>query len=272
MKSRIYTIALMVILIVGLSLLLYPSVSNYINELHSSRAINDYLEQIKTIDTEQYQQIWSDAKTYNVSLIGDKDRLQPSDEEYAHYESLLNVTGTGMMGYIEIPSIGVSAPLYHGVEETVLQVAIGHIAGTSLPTGGQGTHCVVSGHRGLPSARLFTDLDRVMVGDLVIFNVLNEVMTYEVDQILIVEPHEVGSLQIDPTRDECTLVTCTPYGINTHRLLIRGHRVANQAESEEIRVTADAIQIEPMVIAPLLAVPILVIMLVILFSKRRKET
>ena len=175
------------------------------------------------------------------------------------------------MGYIEIPSIDCSLAIYHEVDEAVLQIAVGHIEGTSVPVGGEGTHCVLSGHRGLPSAKLFTNLDRLAEGDVFMIRVLDETLTYEVDQILIVEPHELDSLEIVEGEDLCTLVTCTPYGINTHRLLVRGHRVENQEIAQNVRVTADAIQIEPVLVAPIVAIPLLVILLIWVMVKYRKQ-
>lgn len=274
MKNRISTILLLVVFLTGLSLLLYPTVSDYWNSLHQSRAIATYAEQVAELDDESYQQTWADAKAYNATLAGKKTRLVPTEEDTAYYESLLDVTGNGIMGYIEIPSIGVSLPIYHGVEDTVLQIAIGHIEGTSLPVGGIGTHCVVSGHRGLPSAKLFTDLDKLAEGDVFLLRVLDEVLTYEVDQIHIVEPHEVDLLNISETEDLCTLITCTPYGVNSHRLLVRGHRIENIKSASSIRVTADAMQIEPVLVAPLVAAPILLVMLIALLmstGRKRKE-
>ncbi len=274
MKNRISTILLLVVFLTGLSLLLYPTVSDYWNSLHQSRAIATYAEQVAELDDESYQQTWADAKAYNAALADKKTRLVPTEEDTAYYESLLDVTGNGIMGYIEIPSIGVSLPIYHGVEDTVLQIAIGHIEGTSLPVGGIGTHCVVSGHRGLPSAKLFTDLDKLAEGDVFLLRVLDEVLTYEVDQIHIVEPHEVDLLNISETEDLCTLITCTPYGVNSHRLLVRGHRIENIKSASSIRVTADAMQIEPVLVAPLVAAPILLVMLIALLmstGRKRKE-
>ena len=197
-----------------------------------------------------------------------------TDEERAQYESLLNVSGNGIIGYIEIPSINCSLPIYHGTDEAILQIAVGHIEGTSLPVGGSGTHCVLSGHRGLPSARLFTDLDKMVIGDTFLMRVLDETLTYEVDQIRIVLPYELDDLEIEEGKDYCTLVTCTPYGINSHRLLVRGHRIENQEEAQAIRITADAMQIEPLLVAPIVAIPMLLILLVILLlpKKSKKET
>lgn len=271
-KGRLSTIILILIFLVGLSLLLYPSVSDYWNSFHQSRAIAEYAEQVTDLDNDIYEQLWTDARNYNRTLQGRAERYEMTDEEREEYESLLNVSGNGIIGYIEIPLIGCSLPIYHGTDEAVLQIAVGHIEGTSLPVGGEGTHCVLSGHRGLPSARLFTDLDKLGVGDTFMLRILDETLTYEVDQILIVEPHEVDALDIEEGKDYCTLVTCTPYGINTHRLLVRGHRVENQEEVEAIRVTADAMQIEPVVVAPLVAVPMLLILLIILLTTTRKGT
>ena len=272
MKKRDFsTVILILVFLVGLSLLLYPSVSDYWNSFHQSRAIATYAEQVANIDNDIYAQLWEDARAYNQTLVGKQNRFQISEEERETYESLLNVGGNGIIGYIEIAKIGCSLPIYHGTDEGVLQIAVGHIEGTSLPTGGESTHCVVSGHRGLPSAKLFTDLDKLIPGDTFVLRVLDETLTYEVDQILIVEPYELAALEIEEGRDYCTLVTCTPYGINTHRLLVRGHRVANAEEAVQIRVTADAIQIEPVLVAPLVAVPMLLILLVVLLASTRKR-
>lgn len=183
------------------------------------------------------------------------------------------MSGLGVMGYIEIPSIDCALPIYHGTEESVLQIAVGHLEWSSLPVGGESTHCVLSGHRGLPSAKLFTNLDKLQTGDIFMLRVLDNVLTYEVDQILIVKPQETGALRIEKGKDYCTLVTCTPYGINTHRLLVRGHRIDNIEEAKTVRVTADAIQIEPLLVAPVVAIPILLLLLILLLlpKKPRKK-
>lgn len=274
MKKHLSTILLLLVFLIGLSLLLYPTVSDYWNSLHQSRAIATYAEQVAEIDNDLYDRLWSDAEAYNQTLLDKPDRFLLSEEEQAEYESLLNISGNGILGYIEIPSIKCALPIYHGTDEAVLQIAVGHIEGTSLPVGGEDTHAVLSGHRGLPSAKLFTDLDQLVLGDTFLLRVLDETLTYEVDQILIVEPYELDALAIEAGKDYCTLVTCTPYGINTHRLLVRGHRIENQEIAQTIRVTADALQIEPIIVAPLVAVPMLLVLLVIvLFSgnKRKKK-
>lgn len=271
-KGHLSTIILILVFLVGLSLLLYPSVSDYWNSLHQSRAIAKYVEQVSDLDNDLYEQLWAAAQDYNQTLPGKSDRYEMTEEEREQYEGLLNVSGNGIIGYIEIPRIGCSLPIYHGTDEAVLQIAVGHIEGTSLPVGGEGTHCVLSGHRGLPSAKLFTDLDKLEEGDTFMLRILDETLTYAVDQILIVEPQEVDALSIEEGKDYCTLVTCTPYGINTHRLLVRGHRVENQEEAEAIRITADAMQIESAVVAPMVAVPLLLLLLFILLVTTRKKT
>lgn len=272
MKKHISTIILVLVFLIGLSLLLYPTFSNWWNSHTQSRAIAAYSEAIAQIDPEVYEEARAAAQEYNRSLINDFGRLMMTDEERLNYEQLLDLTGTGIMGVIEIPSIDVNLPVYHGTSEGVLQVAVGHIEGTSLPVGGSGTHCAFSGHRGLPSARLFTDLDRLVVGDIFTITVLDEVLTYEVDLISIVEPHELDNLAIEEGKDYCTLVTCTPYGINTHRLMVRGRRVATEEENRIVHVTADAIQIEPVVIAPVIGVPLLVLLvLAVVFVPVRKK-
>ena len=237
------TLLLVLILLTGLSLLLYPTVSDYWNSFHQTRAIATYAENVAIMDQDQYDEIWAAAKAYNASLAERDNAFLLSDEQKEEYTRLLDVSGLGIMGYIEIPEIDVSLPVYHGTEESVLQIAVGHLEWSSLPVGGESTHCVLSGHRGLPSAKLFSNLDKLQEGDIFLLRILDEVLTYEVDQILIVEPQEVGALQIVEGQDYCTLVTCTPYGINTHRLLVRGHRIENIEEAKVVRVTADAIQI-----------------------------
>ena len=244
-KKNWTTILLLLILLVGVSLLLYPTVSDYWNSLHQSRAIATYAEAVAEVDDTQYEQMWDDAFDYNQQLKDQQNRWVMTDEEREEYESLLDVSGNGILGYIEIPKIKVSLPIYHGTDEAILQIAVGHIEGSSLPVGGPGTHCVLSGHRGLPSAKLFTNLDELVVGDEFVIRVLDETLTYQVDQIRIVEPSDLSDLEIEEGKDLCTLVTCTPYGINTHRLLVRGHRVETKKSAESIRVTADAIQIDP---------------------------
>lgn len=257
MKRYIITIVLIVAFLGGLGLLLYPTVSDWWNSHHQSRAVSTYMEAVAQIDDNRYDQIWNEAHAYNAKLAKKEMDFKLSDEQLEEYNSLLNITGNGIMGYVDIPAINVTLPVYHGTEESVLQIAIGHIAGTSLPVGGESTHCVISGHRGLPSAKLFTDIDKLVVGDLFTLNMLDEVLTYEVDQIRIVLPHEVDDLRIEAGKDYCTMVTCTPYGINTHRLLVRGHRIETKADAREVRVAADALQVDEKMVALFIAAPLL---------------
>ena len=271
-KNNNWTTAFLVLLLLaGVSLLLYPSLSDYWNSMHQTRAIASYAETVSQLDTAQDDEMWKAAQDYNRSLAQRETAFALTDEQKAAYESLLDVSGLGVMGYIEIPEIDCSLPIYHGTEESVLQVAVGHLEWSSLPVGGEGTHCVLSGHRGLPSAKLFTNLDKLAVGDTFLLRVLDEVLTYEVDQILIVEPEQVDALGIMPGEDYCTLVTCTPYGINTHRLLVRGHRVENTPEAARMHVTADATQFDPLLVAPVLAIPVLLLLLMILLVPKRRR-
>lgn len=271
-KKNRSTIVLVLIFIVGLSLLLYPSLSDYWNSFHQSRAIATYAEAVADLDDVDYEKMWQEAEEYNEQLKNKTNRWTMTEEEEEEYNRILDVGGTGIMGYIEIPEIKVSLPIYHGTDEGVLQIAVGHIPGSSLPIGGMGTHSVVSGHRGLPSAKLFTNLDELKEGDIFMIRVLDETLTYEVDQIRIVEPDDLTSLEIDPEQDLCTLVTCTPYGVNTHRLLVRGHRIEN-LNDDSIRVTADAMQVDEMIVATAVAVPVLLILFVwvmVHYRKRKK--
>lgn len=265
------TVFLVLLLLAGVSLLLYPSLSDYWNSMHQTRAIASYAETVSQLDTAQYDEMWKAAQDYNRSLAQRETAFALTDEQKAAYESLLDVSGLGVMGYIEIPEIDCSLPIYHGTEESVLQVAVGHLEWSNLPVGGEGTHCVLSGHRGLPSAKLFTNLDKLAVGDTFLLRVLDEVLAYEVDQILIVEPEQVDALGIVPGEDYCTLVTCTPYGINTHRLLVRGHRVENTPEAARMHVTADATQFDPLLVAPVMAIPVLLLLLMILLVPKRRR-
>lgn len=270
-KPDVTAIILVAVLVVGLSLLLYPTLSDYWNSLHQTRAIVTYTQEVAKMDTQQYDTMLQEARDYNQSLTERISGFMLGEEQQAIYTSMLNVAGDGAMGYVEIPSISCTLPIYHGTDEAVLQVAVGHLEWSSLPVGGESTHCVLSGHRGLPSAKLFTNLDKLVVGDQFLLKVLDEVLTYEVDQILIVEPEETQALAIEQGKDLCTLVTCTPYGLNTHRLLVRGHRVETEQAAPVIHVSADAIQLEPMTVAPVLAIPPLIVVLIWLAipTKRR---
>lgn len=277
-KGTFSTVILIIVLIAGLSLMLYPSFSNWWNSSRQTQVITQYAEAVANMDDEAYAPILESARQYNGDLLNRFNSYLLEGDLKDRYWQELNFSGDGTMGFVEIPDIDVMLPIYHGTEETVLQVAIGHIEWSSLPTGGESTHCVISGHRGLPSARLFTDLDKLDVGDVFTLHVLNEILTYQVDQIKIVEPHITDDLMIVEGEDYCTLVTCTPYGVNSHRMLVRGIRIENAKEVKVKRVTADAVQIEPIIVAPVLAAPILLVLLIMLMipkpkkKKRRSDT
>ncbi|MDO5132969.1 MAG: class C sortase [Eubacteriales bacterium] len=275
MKRKFGNTILVMILLLGLGLIAYPTFSDWWNSFHQTRAIAGYTATVANMDREDFDRMWAEAEAFNEYLTQKSGRFNLTEQEIQTYNSILDVTGTGIMGYIDIPSIKISLPIYHGTGEAILQIAIGHIIGTSFPIGGAGTHSAVSGHRGLPSAKLFTDIDRLQAGDKFLLQILDRTLTYEVDQIRIVLPQELQDLEIDPNQDYCTLITCTPYGVNTHRLLVRGHRVDND-DTDTTRVTADAMRFEPVIVAPLVAAPILFILLIYLlistsgWNRRRK--
>jgi sortase A len=260
---------LVVILIAGIGLLLYPSLSNWWNSFHQSKAIAGYIEAVSNMDKKEYERILEEAKQYNKNLKN-ASMWALSDSEKKAYDEQLNILGNGIMGYIEIPNINCSLPIYHGTSENVLQIATGHIEGSSLPVGGEGSHCVISGHRGLPSAKLFTNLDELAEGDYFHLCIFDEIFSYEVYQIRIVDPEDVTELTREAGEDLCTLVTCTPYGINSHRLLVRGHRVENISYSA-LKVSADASQISNLIVSAVICVPILFVCYVWLLIRHRKR-
>lgn len=270
MKNKLINIFLILALVAGLSLLLYPTVSDYWNSLHASQAVASYDQAVKSMDEGKYDELLQRAGQYNRDLFLRGSLFALTDEEREDYNSQLDIDGSGVMGYIEIPTIKVSLPIYHGTSDDVLQVAVGHLEWSSLPVGGESTHCVLSGHRGLPSAKLFTNLDQLAEGDLFVIRTLDEVLTYEVDRILIVLPSELQALAAEEGKDLCTLVTCTPYGVNSHRMLVRGHRVDNQ--SEAVRLTADAIRVDPLLVAPIAAIPLLLALLLLLAVAPKKKS
>ena len=249
------TIVMVAFLLLGLAIIAYPTFSDWWNSYHQSRAIATYVQAVEEYSQEEIDAMIGEAEAYNERLLQKPDRYKMSDSERDEYERTLNPTGNGVMGYIQINSIGVNLPVYHGVDENVLQVAIGHIEGTSLPVGGESTHAAVSGHRGLPSAKLFTDLDKMVEGDTFTITILKQTITYEVDQIRIVDPTDMSDLNFEQGADLVTLVTCTPYGINTHRLLVRGHRIDNIAG--RVVIPAEALQIPNYIAVPAVAIPML---------------
>lgn len=268
-KRDYSNIILVLIFFIGLSVLLYPTVSDYWNSKVQSRAIVDYEAMLKDLTPEDYTAVFAQADQYNEQIRQIAYPLMYHDQ-VPGYEETLNVTGNGIMGYVTIPKIQVELPVYHGTGEAVLNVASGHVQGTSLPVGGLSTHAVLSAHRGLPSARLFTDLDKLEVGDVFTVTVLDRLLTYQIDKIQIVRPNEVDALYVTEGEDYCTLVTCTPYGINTHRLLVRGTRVETP-EVKNIYITTDAYRIDSLILTPVVAAPMLLVLLIILLVRHPKK-
>ena len=271
-KPSISTVIAVLVLLAGIGLLVYPTFSDWWNSYHQSRAIATYINAVQETDPEKLENMLADARAYNERLAADGNRWNMTPEEKAEYNSLLDLTGSGVMGVVQIKKINLDYPIYHGMEDVVLQIAIGHLEGSSLPVGGPTTHAVITGHRGLPSAKLFTDLDKLVEGDTFTITVLNQTVTYEIDQIRIVLPEDLSNLNIEQGKDYCTLVTCTPYGINTHRMLVRGHRIDNLADSDLI--TAEAVQIPRYIAIPAVGVPMLFIFLVgllVYYRTRRPE-
>ena len=253
-------------LFVGVCGLLYPSVSQYWNSKTQTRAVENYQEMLNSLKQEDYEVFFQEADRYNVELSELKNPLLDY-RQLDGYNEILNINGNGIMGYVSIPKLGVEIPIYHGISAEVLNVACGHLEGTSLPVGGENTHCVLSAHRGLPHAKLFTDLDKLELGDTFTLTVLNRTLTYQVDQIKVVRPDEIDDVQLVAGKDLCTLLTCTPYGINSHRLLVRGTRIENAAPV--LYVTSNAYRIDSLVATPVVAAPILLILLIVLMVKYR---
>ena len=271
MKSRKTTIILLISFFIGLSVLLYPSISSYWNSKTQSKAIVDYESMLSQYRPEDYTALFDQAHTYNEQLSQLSDPLTEYNT-LTDYYNILNITGTGMIGYITVPKISQELPVYHGTSDDVLSVAVGHLQGTSLPVGGENTHCIVSAHRGLPTAVLFTHLDRIEVGDIFYFTILDRTITYEVDQIRIVEPNDTSLIQIVDGKDYCTLLTCTPYGINTQRLLVRGHQV-DTSQTRNLYVANEAYRVKPLIVMPIVALPIIFVLLIyVMFAPVKKET
>ena len=272
LKKNIVNAILIIVLLAGVGLMMYPTVSDWYNTYHQSIVMMEYAEAIAAIDPEVIRQEWERAERYNTEIVRRYgNNWSPSENWIAAYKEELNLDESGVMGYIQIPKFDLKIPVYHTTDEKVLQKGIGHMSGTSLPIGGEGTHAVLSGQRGLPTARLFTDLDQLVVGDKFQLNILDKTLAYEVDQIRIVEPDDFSDLIIQDDKDLCTLFTCTPYGINTHRLLVRGHRI--KTANGSVNVPSDAMQYEPVLIAPFFASPVLLlglIWLLVTTSNRRR--
>lgn len=273
MKKRLTDILVVLLLLAGFSLLLYPTVSDYLNSRSQAGAISSYSESVSALTKEDYSSFFDAAEAYNESLKKNRARYSPTGEESERYRSLLDASGTGIMGYVEIPSIKVMLPIYHGTDESAMQKGVGHVEGSSLPTGGLGTHAVLSGHTGLPSATLFTRIDELSEGDRFILHVLDRKLTYEVDRTAVVLPKEIEDLEISEDHDYCTLVTCTPYGVNSHRLLVRGRNVdiEQRADDVKIRISGDAGYVSRVTLAFIYALPLLLLSFAGLLLIKRKR-
>ncbi len=272
MKKHVSTILLVLVFLVGLGVMLYPTVSDAVNRAHQTRAVESYSNSVAQMS--DFSTWFEKAEVYNKALAQDPEAFYLPDS-LPDYAGTLDVTGTGIMGYLSIPKINVSLPIYHGTEEAVLQVGVGHLEGSSFPIGGESTHAVLSAHRGLPSSRLFTDLDQLEVGDIFEVTVLDRVLTYEIDNISIVLPQDAEGLLVKEGEDLVTLMTCTPYGVNSHRLLVRGRRIEGSQRIHAVTVTSEAVKLDPVVIAPILAAPLLLALLLWLLltpgkSKKKK--
>ena len=259
-RFSISTLIAVLLVTIGAGLIAYPTFSDWWNSYHQSRAIASYVSAVEETDPKVIEKLFNDARAYNDTLLTNGNRFNMTDDERKEYQKVLDLTGAGIMGYIQISSLGINLPIYHGTEEKYLQVAIGHIEGSSVPVGGMSTHAAVSGHRGLPRAKLFTDLDKMVEGDTFTITVLNKTLTYEVDQIRIVNPDDMSDLAIEQGADYVTLITCTPYGINTHRLLVRGHRIENMTGM--VAIPPEGVLIPSYVAVPAVALPMLFVYLV----------
>ena len=269
MRSRKIWIILTIGFLVGISVLLYPAFSNYWNSKTQSRAIVNYESVLEYLEPEDYSAMFQAAYDYNEALRAIEFPLRDYEQVPGYYD-ILKLEGTSIIGYVKIAKIGVELPVYHGTSDTVLNQGVGHLEGSSLPVGGESTHSVMSAHRGLPSAKLFTDLDRLELGDTFQITVLDQVLTYQVDQVKVITPREIDDLQIVEGKDYCTLFTCTPYGINTHRLLVRGIRIETIKEKPVIYVANEAFRIEPLLVTPAVAAPMVLLFLIHLMVKYRE--
>lgn len=273
-KGFISTLILIILLLVGLSVMLYPSVSDWWNKRVQTSIISSYHETVAQLDDGEAERMLEEARSFNAMLAGVSNTLL-QNSKIPDYDDILNVSGTGIMGYISIPVISVELPIYHGTSAEVLNIAAGHLEGSAFPVGGENTHAVISAHRGLPSAKLFTDLDELVVGDTFTVTILDEIFTYEVEDIFIVEPSQMDMLSIIPGGDYVTLMTCTPYGINTHRLLIRSHRIDTIYE-RHVKVDPDAQKVDPLLVIPFIAAPLVLVLIILWFfgssRKSRRRT
>ena len=265
-KKNLPNIFLAIAFLIGLGVFLYPSLSDLINSFLQAREISRYEQLVSELSTEEYEKMLSDAREYNETLVGNNLTQNIENVDSSNYYNLLSLDSTGIMGYLYISKISVRIPIYHGTEDSVLQKGVGHLAGSSLPVDGESQHIVLSGHTGLPSSTLLTDLVELEIGDTFKIDILNQRYTYEVDQILIVEPNETDSLEIEEGKQYATLVTCYPYGVNTHRLLVRGYLIDDTVDAN---ISGDAIIIDSSTLIPIIAIPLIIILFIVMINIRR---
>ena len=270
MKKRISTIILISIFVLGFLILMYPATANWWNTRNQAKDISNYQSVVQSVAKEDYSSYFAAADAFNEKLLNMSTPLH-NTKELTEYEDVLNFPSTDIMAYIVIDRLKVELPIYHGTSNAVLSSGVGHVEGSSVPVGGPGTHCALSAHRGLPSSKLFSDLDEMEVGDTFTITVLDRLLTYQVDQVKVVLPEEMDDLKIEPDKDYVTLVTCTPYGVNTHRLLVRGHRIENAEAEIEIYVPNEAIKVDPMIVAPIISIPLILLVLIAVAIKYRKK-
>jgi sortase A len=267
-KRKLPNIILAIFFIVGLCIFLYPSVSDFINEWVQKQEVSNYQSKVSELSDETYEKLIADAVEYNETLVGNKLAENQENLDEDKYNKLLSIDGSSMIGYLKIPKIDVRLPIYHNTDQSTLEIGIGHFEGTSLPVPGQTVHTVLSGHTGLPSSKLLTDLVELEVGDTFSIIVLNQIYTYEVDQILVVEPDDTEALELVDNKQYATIVTCTPYGINTHRLLVRGELIENTVNTD---VVADGVIVDSSTMIAIIAIPLIIILFIIMISIRNKR-
>lgn len=274
MKGKLFNIVLVLVFVAGLSLLLYPTVSNAYNNYLQSKTIASYSERVNQLEKDTYEKEWKKAEEYNRSLLERENPFVLTQELEQMYWQTLDLSGRGIMAYIEIPSVDVTLPIAHGTSDETLQSYVGHLEWSSLPVGGENTHCIISGHRGLPSSELFTNIDHLELGDKFYLHILGQTLEYQVCNIAVVEPQDQTLLTVEEGKDLVTLVTCTPYGINSHRLLVRGIRTGEGSTENvgEVYVKNEVTQIDTLTLVSVLVVicAVVVFVFLLLTGKRRK--
>lgn len=269
MNRKIPKIILFITFIAGIIMLLYPLVTQYWNSKVQSQIVKNYKKNLEKMEVEDYTNIFNDASAYNARLL-ELDYPFIEYKKLLNYKDLVNINNDGMIGYIKIDKLNIELPIYHGTSSSILNVAVGHLEGTSLPIGGNNTHSVLAAHRGLPNKELFTNITKLEIGDSFTITVLDRIITYQVDNIVIVEPNDISKLQVIEGKDYVTLLTCTPYGLNYHRLLVRGTRIETQ-EEKNIIITSEAYQIDKEIVTFIMTIPIIIVLIIYVILKPIKK-